>query len=125
LESLDAGTRESYTKIKGKDVFDTVVENIRRYAANSGNIQLKYIVMPENCNDDDLNGFLAICGEIKPMKIRISCDIHNDFNILPQQIIDFAIKLGQQAIKRGHEVLVLEHFGAKNDKYIQQQIFSC
>lgn len=123
LESLDAGTRETFAKIKGKDKFETVVENIKRYAQNGGNIQLKYIVMLENSNDIDLSGFLSICDEVQPTQIRLSCDIHNNFDNLPYQLIDFAIKLGKEAVKRNHKVLILEHFGGKNNQYIKQQVF--
>jgi MoaA/NifB/PqqE/SkfB family radical SAM enzyme len=123
LESLDAGTRETYAKIKGKDVFCAVLENIRRYAVNGGHIHLKYIVTLENSNEDDLKGFLDLCDEVKPQMIRISRDIHNDFRQLPQPIIDFAIKLGRGAVERGHEVMVLEYFGSNNDAEIRHQIF--
>jgi pyruvate-formate lyase-activating enzyme len=124
LESLDAGTRSTFAKIKGRDVFMDVIENIKRYAANGGNIELKYIVIAENSNDNDLSGFLDLCDEIKPRKIRLSCDIHNDFNNLPNRIIDFAINFGRESIKRGHEIMLLEHFGVAKNEYIRSQIFN-
>jgi molybdenum cofactor biosynthesis enzyme MoaA len=124
LESLDAGTRSTFVKIKGRDVFMDVIENIRRYAASGGNIELKYIVTDKNSNDNDLSGFLNLCDEIKPRKIRLSCDLHNDFNNLSNRIIDFVINLGRESIKRGHEITLLEHFGVEKHEYIRSQIFN-
>ena len=45
VTSLDAGTPETYARIKGRAVFGRVVANVARYArANSGRTILKMIV---------------------------------------------------------------------------------
>lgn len=59
--SLDSGTVETYRKIKGKDCFNQVVENIRGYASTSGALTLKYIVMDDNSAVEDINGFIDVC----------------------------------------------------------------
>jgi wyosine [tRNA(Phe)-imidazoG37] synthetase (radical SAM superfamily) len=60
--SLDAGTRETFAKIKGADCFERVVGNIRKYAeAKIGMVMLKYIFLPGvNDNDADINGFIDV-----------------------------------------------------------------
>lgn len=61
--SLDSGTRETFQAVKGRDMFDTVVANIRRYA-KVGHLTLKYIVLEKNHSRADMEGFLALCREV-------------------------------------------------------------
>jgi hypothetical protein len=84
---------------------------------------LKYIVLPENSTDADLNGFIALCDEVKPLGVRLAGDIHNDFDCRSEQIIEFAIKLGREAVKHGHDLLVLDLFGSATES-IKKQIFN-
>jgi MoaA/NifB/PqqE/SkfB family radical SAM enzyme len=121
--SIDSGTRETYEKIKGVDAFEKVSENLKRYAELGGNIHMKYIVLPENTTEADLKGFLELCKEIKCKQIRISCDIKVDHSSLPQALVDFAIRLGRFAVSDRFEVVLLPHFGAKNDEIIKEQVF--
>ncbi len=52
MVSLDAATAETYSKLKHKDEFDLVVENVRRFLALRGRggprVALSFIVMREN-----------------------------------------------------------------------------
>lgn len=64
--SLDAGTKETYKKIKGVDTFDIVVQNIKKYRNNTQLlIFLKYIIL-EGINDnlEELEHFLNLAKEI-------------------------------------------------------------
>ncbi|WP_270564199.1 radical SAM protein [Clostridium beijerinckii] len=70
--SLDSGTRETYKRIKGVDLFDKVCENIKKYSSDGGNVILKYIIMEENSNKADLDGFIDICKKSNVKNIRIS-----------------------------------------------------
>ena len=60
--SLDAGTKDTFAKVKGVDCFEKVVENIRRYSeAKIGMVMLKYIFLPgTNDSDEDIAGFLNV-----------------------------------------------------------------
>lgn len=59
--SIDAGTPETFARIKGRDLFWKVVENAWRYAnINPDQVLLKYICMRENSNDKDMLGLLNI-----------------------------------------------------------------
>lgn len=75
--SLDAGTSDTYKMIKGKDLFDAVCDNIRRYSSNDGHVILKFIINEKNSNKEDINGFIKICKYLKIKNIRISRDWRN------------------------------------------------
>jgi molybdenum cofactor biosynthesis enzyme MoaA len=73
--SLDAGTRETFARIKGVDLFDKVCDNLRRYSAD-GLVHLKYIVLPGiNDGDADINGFIALCERLKIRAVDITRDM--------------------------------------------------
>ncbi len=61
VTSIDAGTPETYRKIKGKDCFDTVWANAGRYARTGGYVAVKYIVKHNNSDLKDIHGFLNLC----------------------------------------------------------------
>jgi len=70
--SLDSGTAQTYLQVKGKDFFDKVRDNLRKYSTK-GRIILKYIVMPGiNDSEEDLNGFIDFASELKPEIVKIS-----------------------------------------------------
>jgi molybdenum cofactor biosynthesis enzyme MoaA len=72
--SLDSGTRDTFRKVKGLDMFDKVVENIKKYSTY-GAITAKYIVLPElNISDDDFNGFVNFCKDTNVKSVEISSD---------------------------------------------------
>ena len=84
MVSVDAGTAETYLKVKGKNVFDTVRKNLKKYYQN-GNVQLKFIFLPGvNDNVQDINGFLELCKEIKASLVLISYDFRQS-KIIPSK----------------------------------------
>jgi hypothetical protein len=77
LTSLDAGTAKTWNKIKGKDNFLEVKNNIRQYAANAYNpvyqIKLKYIVLPGiNTDMKNMNAFIQFLLELGIRDILIA-----------------------------------------------------
>ena len=60
--SLDAGTKETFAKVKGVDCFEKVIGNIKKYSkAKIGIVMLKYIFLPDiNDSDEDIKGFLEV-----------------------------------------------------------------
>lgn len=66
-KSFDAGTPETYAKIKGVDCFPKMVDNIRRYmAAPYIALNPKYLFVPEmNDNEKDIKEFVKICVDLK------------------------------------------------------------
>jgi wyosine [tRNA(Phe)-imidazoG37] synthetase (radical SAM superfamily) len=79
LTSIDAGTRETYKKIRGKDLFETTLANIKKYSkANNGKgVVIKYIMLADNCDDENLLGFIDIFSRMQHEKIVIT----NDYNV--------------------------------------------
>jgi molybdenum cofactor biosynthesis enzyme MoaA len=69
--SVDAGTRETYERIKGKDVFGPVVTNLIEYAEH-GDITLKYIASKDNLDDRDLDGFLDLVRTLKAKSVMVT-----------------------------------------------------
>ena len=59
--SLDAGTRETFKRIKQNDRFHYVIDNLKKYPLDKTKIQLKYIFL-EGINDNtlDIDGFYEI-----------------------------------------------------------------
>lgn len=71
---LDAGTPETYIKVKGFNKFSTVCENLKKYA-QYGTIKLKYIVLP-NWNDSqaDYEGIIALIKELNVSELILSLE---------------------------------------------------
>jgi wyosine [tRNA(Phe)-imidazoG37] synthetase (radical SAM superfamily) len=82
--SIDAGTPETWHKIKGVDNFETVKENLVKYFASSthpGQITLKYIILPGlNDNYEDLGGVIELMRRLQVEELRISCDTRTKYS---------------------------------------------
>lgn len=76
--SLDAGTRETFHRVKGVDAWERVCGNLRRYAAIRRNsIVLKYIFLPGiNDAEEEVEGFIRVCKELAGF-VQISSDIYH------------------------------------------------
>jgi hypothetical protein len=73
--SLDAGTRETFAKIKGLDLFDKVCDNLVRYSSK-GPVRLKYIILPGlNDNEADIDGFVALCVRLKATAVDVTREL--------------------------------------------------
>lgn len=81
--SLDSGTRETYAKVKGLDAYDAVVKNIEKYAQyakiGGGGLSLKYIFLPENTNEKDVEGFIRVATNVGASSISIATDIFKEY----------------------------------------------
>ena len=68
--SIDAGTPETWHKVKGVNNFSRVLDNLKAYrqvAQNSNQIQLRYIICP-GINDSD-EDFLSLMGIMKSLNL--------------------------------------------------------
>lgn len=79
--SLDAGTRETYRKIKQINAFDNVMKNIRRYieqdAFGGKLIVAKYLIVKGiNDNEAEFNAFLRVVTDLKLKFISLSFDFY-------------------------------------------------
>ena len=87
IVSVDAGTRETYLKLRGKDLFEQTCENVMRYnRVNPGCVDLKYIFFPEvNDNPQDVEGFVRLCAEVQPGAVFLSYDYNHPIqNMTPK-----------------------------------------
>jgi pyruvate-formate lyase-activating enzyme len=89
--SVDAGTRETFAKIKGVDGFDRVCQNLEKYA-KCGTLVLKYIIFPK-LNDDDVNlfKFVELADKLNA-KINLSRD-YSDGDDLSNEILKKIAKI--------------------------------
>lgn len=120
--SLDAGTAETYYKVKGLNVFEKVLANIRRYKAAGNNIQAKYILLPENCDRANIDGFIDFCAEVGVDKVQISRDINVKQDELPQSILDAAAYMVKQAKKKRLRYELIHLFDKKNQDYVKSKV---
>jgi molybdenum cofactor biosynthesis enzyme MoaA len=100
---LDAGTRETFKKIKGIDAFARVCENLRRYAEH-GNVEVKYIFMNGvNDSNGDIEGFADACNEINAASVFVTRDL-NDYNtgyVLSDANLEAIAKIYSLAAEKG------------------------
>lgn len=79
LLSIDAGTRDTYKKIKQVDAFGSVVNNLRRYTQASDYakqyITLKYILVDDiNDNINEITAFFNLVLELGIQTVRLDVD---------------------------------------------------
>lgn len=82
IVSLDAGTPETYKKIKGVDQFYKVIENFKKYYERSkykNRVTLKYIVREDNCSEEEIDAFLQMIADNGLYNIQVMVDI--DFHV--------------------------------------------
>ena len=58
LCSVDAGSRQGYQKVKGKDLYELVWQNLKAYASAGATVNVKYIMQSINCSKQELRGFV-------------------------------------------------------------------
>ena len=75
--SLDAGTPETYQKIKGRDLFYTVIDNIKKYCSiEPKSVWIKYLFCEYNYKKNEIDSFFDSIKDTGVKKLRIS---YNDF----------------------------------------------
>lgn len=63
--SIDAGTAETFARIKRVNCFDRVIGNIKKYSETGGSVILKYILLEGvNDNEADIEGFIKLTHSI-------------------------------------------------------------
>lgn len=125
--SLDCGTKETFLRVRGIDMFEQVIDNLAKYREKHATIILKYILLQENCNILDLMGFIQICKNLRISQIQISEDFTKEWNRKPLQkpeeyIVDSAIFLAKQALKNQIPFSFVEGFGQTNLSEIHRKL---
>ena len=112
--SLDSGNSETYFKTKGKDVFDQVIDNIKKYRTKTDNIVLKYVVTNTNSSEESIQDFVELANSIRIKAICIDTEMYSFGKADYKGMLSFtenelnAAKLLQ---KRAHEIGVNVQIG--------------
>mgnify|MGYP006085950747 CR=1 FL=1 len=62
VTSIDAGTKQTFKLVRGRDKFYNVFENLKKYAeVNPHSVTIKYILTEENLNEEELKKFVSNC----------------------------------------------------------------
>ncbi len=129
VTSIDAGTRETYKKVKGRDKFDVVFENVARYAKTGGDMTVKYILRADNSDPTNLKRFAEKCAEAGVKKIVITPDqeeVAQD-QVTEETLYAFAL-LRYEAKKRGIYPMIRDEYVSPEDmrrvrKYVPLQLW--
>ena len=121
MTSIDAGTAATFKKIKGADLFNKVVGNIKKYQSSGTNrILIKYVICEENMNDDDLYGFVKLIEEIKPGDVAFMPDFPYGDKQIPDEMIQFGAKLLFELNKfRPNPVHIMSDYTSGDPKFIK------
>ena len=119
--SIDSATDETYEIIKGLDLGKRVWENIARYAqVGSDFLEVKYIVLAENCHET--GGFIKRCHDIGVKRVSIDLDsrpiILDIKNSLTDEIVEGIATLIYEAKRKGMSVY---HSGSGYALWEQEQ----
>lgn len=84
--SIDAGSRESYAKLKGRDRFETVLNNLVVYRELGATVDLKYIMQDSNSTPNEIDQFVR---KAKTLGFKsIVSDVDHREPALSEQIIE-------------------------------------
>ncbi|HEX6885009.1 MAG TPA: radical SAM protein [Planctomycetota bacterium] len=83
VTSVDAGTRETYKEVKGKDRFDVVWQNVEKYARTGGDMTVKYILRHNNSDERNVREFIGRCHGAGVKRLVLTPDFRE---IVQQQV---------------------------------------
>jgi glutamate-1-semialdehyde 2,1-aminomutase len=72
--SVDAGTPDTYRRIKARDYFARVWENLNGWKQRGARVSVKYIMKEENAGPADRFGFLEQCRRLRPDSVILDID---------------------------------------------------
>ncbi|NIB40030.1 glycosyltransferase [Pseudomaricurvus alkylphenolicus] len=88
--SLDAGTRETYERVRGKDRFRKQLTNLQRYAeAGAENTFVKYIFTEGNSSEQEVLAFVDTIQEYK----LLSCTFQISYDFTEERVEPFDLAL--------------------------------
>lgn len=105
--SVDASTGDTYRKIKGRDVFPMILENISAYIKSRGNVYLKYILLPENIDESEHFIKLFSTMGVKKYFFDFDCDSRNRSEAVWTalgKLLKAVQQVGAQAFYAGHSL---------------------
>ena len=85
VTSVDAGTKEKFKEVRGRDKFEELFVNLKKYSsADPNRVTIKYILTEENLSEDELISFVNKCVEfnLTECNFQISMNYKNkDLNL--------------------------------------------
>jgi pyruvate-formate lyase-activating enzyme len=124
--SLDAGTPETYAKVKGVDCFDKTCDNIEKYVKAGAAVTLKYIIL-QGINDNcaDIDGFLQIANRLRTF-VSISGNQHGIDTPLSDRTLGLILRLARDCVDSG---LVCSYTGdcfhERDGQKISEELSQC
>ena len=119
--SLDAGTRETFKKIKQVDSFERVLENLRKYPLKNTNFLLKYIFLEGvNDNEADIDGFYEIAKDIGGI-IMLCANLNTPYT---DKMKDLALRILKKAKAEGVRINSHSAYLAPEDKKFIQESYA-
>ena len=83
VTSIDAGTPETYKLVRGKDKFNDVFENLKKYSISGQNkITIKYIITEENNSDYEFRSFVKKCVKENLINCNYQISLNYKFDTL-------------------------------------------
>ena len=115
--SLDAGSPEKYSEVKGTDSFDKVLSNMRLYMqAKTGYVVPKYIVTPYiNDCEAEVDRFAAICIELNVPYVIAAYD-QNGQQPIPECSVSAIARLKQKLEK--NDILCVPYTPYETFEYV-------
>jgi pyruvate-formate lyase-activating enzyme len=75
--SVDAGTAATYRSLKLRDAFEQVWRNVDHYRRLGAEVRLKYIMLPDNCDDENISEFVTRAATLPGCTILSDVDYRN------------------------------------------------
>ena len=103
--SIDAGTKETFKKVRGRQKLQNVFENLEKYTQiDPTKVTIKYIFTDENYNENEINEFVSNCIKYKLADCNYQISINYkdsdlEFKIL-KSISYLFFKLFESGIKK-------------------------
>ena len=123
--SPDAGTQETYLKVKRQNNFNKVWENIKKYAAYPDMLFVKYIFFSMTANENDVRKFIEKCKEAGVKNIVIDCESNSAnnprsiFGPITENILNQAVLMKHLAIENGLNYQISYQWRENHKKYIE------
>jgi molybdenum cofactor biosynthesis enzyme MoaA len=111
VTSVDAGTRQTYKEVKGRDRFDVVWENVGKYAATGGDMSAKYILRKNNSDAENIRQFIARCHGAGIKKLVLTPDFReiSQQQVTEETIYGFALMV-DEAQRHGIPVQIRDEY---------------
>jgi len=121
VTSIDAGTPETFKKIKQVNSFYKVIENLKKYPVDKTRFIMKYIFLEGiNDNETDIDGFYEIVKELGGIAM-LANDIRTNFAPYTDTMRTLTLRLVEKAKADGIHVVPNRSFLSPQDaKFINE-----